>query len=343
MHRQFLSPWSVTRFFRWLARAAMITVGVSVFASTVCADVKYFPKTEDKPATIVIYGMITDADVDQFKAALAAIDAKDEAFVTLSSEGGYGVPALEIGDMVRRSGIKTWVSDNQTCASACSVIWIAGSQKWAGANSHIGFHGIFDKDTGVQMALPNALLGAHYAYLGYGPETIIWLISARGDDMHWLTPETAQKYDIYFGYNKATPPTKPQYTYAPPPSTPPQRSSPPAEASAQFSYRVTQNLILRSKPDKSSWNLLTNYAPKDYIPEGTIFTWKGRPDAGNCTASRGGEIWCQLTYTHDGGIKTDGWVSAHFLRSTTTEMLLACLFQNPDPNCADDGAAPGFR
>jgi hypothetical protein len=106
-----------------------------------------------------------------------------------------------------------------------------------------------------------------------------------------------------------------------------------SEEATQFSYRVTQNLILRSGPDKSSWNMLTNYAPKDYIPEGKIFTWKRRPDAGNCTSGRGGEIWCQLTYTHDGGIKTDGWISAHFLRSTTSEKLLACFFQTPDPEC----------
>ena len=67
---------------------------------------------------------------------------------------------------------------------------------------------------------------------------------------------------------------------------------------------------------------------EDYIPEETIFTWKHRPDASNCTTGRGGEIWCQITYTHDGGIQTVGWVSAHFLRSTITNTLLACLFQN---------------
>src|SRR5262249_17040772 len=84
----------------------------------------------------------------------------------------------------------------------------------------------------------------------------------------------------------------------------------------QFSYRVTQNLILRSNPDKSSWNLLSNYAPNDYIPGGTRFTWKSRPDAGNCAAGSGGEVWCRLTYTYETGIRTEGWVSAHFLRST---------------------------
>src|SRR5262249_27366716 len=88
----------------------------------------------------------------------------------------------------------------------------------------------------------------------------------------------------------------------------------------QFSYRVTQNLILRSNPDKSSWNLLSNDAPNDYIPEGTRFTWKSRPDAGDCAAGSGGEVWCRRTYTHDGGIRTEGWVSAHFLRSTINGM-----------------------
>ncbi len=109
------------------------------------------------------------------------------------------------------------------------------------------------------------------------------------------------------------------------------------EETTRFSYRVTQNLILRSGPDKSSWNMLTNYAPKDYIPEGQLFTWNVRPNADNCTVGRGGEIWCQLTYTHDGGIKTKGWVSAHFLRSTRTETLMACLFQTPDPECSVGG------
>jgi hypothetical protein len=83
--------------------------------------------------------------------------------------------------------------------------------------------------------------------------------------MHCLTLETAKKYDIYFGFDEKAPPTRPQYAYVPPPSAPPPRSNPPAEASAQFCYRVTQNLILRSRPDKSSYNMLTNYAPNDFI------------------------------------------------------------------------------
>ena len=117
------------------------------------------------------------------------------------------------------------------------------------------------------------------------------------------------------------------------PAKEPAQAAVPPQETTQFNYRVTQNLFLRSEPDKSSLNMLTNYAP-DYIPEETIFTWKNRPGASICTVGRGGEIWCQITYTHDGGIQTVGWVSAHFLRSTITNTLLACLFQNSDPDCA---------
>jgi S1-C subfamily serine protease len=99
-----------------------------------------------------------------------------------------------------------------------------------------------------------------------------------------------------------------------------------------FSYRVTQNLMLRSAPDKHSWNVLSDYAPKDYIPQGTIFTWTNRPDAGICTVGNGGEIWCGLSYDHD-RVTSQGWVSAHFLRDNYG-VLLACRYATPDPECA---------
>jgi hypothetical protein len=109
-----------------------------------------------------------------------------------------------------------------------------------------------------------------------------------------------------------------------------------------FSYLVTQNLNLRSAPDRNSRNVLSDYAPKDYIPEGTSFTWTNRPDGSNCTVGSGAEIWCRLSYDHD-GITSQGWVSAHFLRSKTDQMLLACLFPNPDPNCYPQQVLEGSK
>jgi hypothetical protein len=99
----------------------------------------------------------------------------------------------------------------------------------------------------------------------------------------------------------------------------------------QFSYRVTQNLNLRGGPDKRSWNVLSDYGPQDYIPKGSIFTWDSR-SAPNCSVGYGSEIWCHLTYAHD-GTRTEGWLSAHFLRDNYG-LLLACRYATLDPECA---------
>ena len=94
----------------------------------------------------------------------------------------------------------------------------------------------------------------------------------------------------------------------------------------QFTYRVTQNLILRSNPDKSSWNMLTNAEPNDFIPEGTRFTWKSRPE--DCTAGIGGEVWCRLTYTPRRRNKNRRLGKRAFMRSTITGMFSRkCLLE----------------
>jgi uncharacterized protein YraI len=100
-----------------------------------------------------------------------------------------------------------------------------------------------------------------------------------------------------------------------------------------FSYRVTQNLMLRSAPDKNSGNVLSDYAPKDYLPEGSILSY----GFFYCTYGSGlysptHEVWCRVNYDHD-GITTNGWVSAHFLRDNYG-VLLACQYATPDPECA---------
>jgi hypothetical protein len=126
---------------RVLAAFASLTIGRAVLALLVAlflatpaiAKVQYFPKTNNTHATISVTGEITTDDIEAFAKALEAIQAKDEAYVRLDSTGGYALAAIAIGDLVRNSGMKTWVDDDAICSSACGTIWIAGSSKWAGA------------------------------------------------------------------------------------------------------------------------------------------------------------------------------------------------------------------
>jgi hypothetical protein len=307
------SPPVLLSLLRALAAFAALTRGPSVLAllaalflaSPAMAEVKYFPKTSSTLATISVTGEITTDDIEAFAKALEAIQAKDEAYVRLDSTGGSAIAAIDIGNLVRNSGIKTWVDDGVTCSSACGTIWIAGSRKWAGADSHIGFHGTYSPLSGLSSPVLMALLGAHYGYLGYGTETIIWLVSGRPLDMHWLTPELATKYGIYFEYDKSkAPPGPPPIPPQPPLSYNKETSptpTPPPPGRKYAIYTATINLTLRSAPDP-------NAAPKmDYpIPQGEkvygsldencqwwLGSGRGDIDADN--------LWCPVLYEDNKG------------------------------------------
>jgi hypothetical protein len=100
------------------------------------------------------------------------------------------------------------------------------------------------------------------------------------------------------------------------PSTPPGPSRPdgPTGPNNMTVYHVIQNLMLRSEPNKNSWNVLSAYAPYDFIPHGITFTFGPNP---KCMYGNGQEVWCHVWYTPPGQpqtIKMWGWISAHFLR-----------------------------
>jgi hypothetical protein len=115
-----------------------------------------------------------------------------------------------------------------------------------------------------------------------------------------------------------------------PPPSPPSPPVPPAPSvpNGMTPYRVIQNLMLRAEPDKNSWNVLSAYAPNDYIPEGTVFNF---PQNATCRYGNGQEVWCHVWYNRQGN-KIWGWLSAHFLRDNNG-VLLACRYNTPDPEC----------
>ena len=94
--------------------------------------------------SIVVDGPITFGDIEAFARAVDEIKEKGSAVVILTSAGGSGGAGILMGDLVRRSGMNTFVPNEGTCGSACAMIWIAGVQRTAGKNACIGLHGVYD-------------------------------------------------------------------------------------------------------------------------------------------------------------------------------------------------------
>ena len=150
---------------------------------------------------------------DEAKLAMALAAPHRPAALSLASLGGNVQAALAIGAMVRREGLRTVVEPRAICASACGLIWLAGTARTMAPDAHVGLHAAYLKRNGVSVetGAANALVGAYLGRLGFDDRAIVYLTSAPPDDMTWILPADRQRYGI--AYDTGTSPA------APPPAT----------------------------------------------------------------------------------------------------------------------------
>ena len=140
---------------------------------------------------IAIVGTIEAADTETFQEKTRTLT---EAVVLLSSNGGDVVTAIRIGEMIRARRFSTFVTD--TCASACTLIWLAGSQRYMSRHARIGFHQASNGDTGEVSGAGNALVGSYLTRLGLSYDAVLYATSAPPDDIKWMTPVDARHVGI---------------------------------------------------------------------------------------------------------------------------------------------------
>ena len=120
-------------------------------------------------------------------------------YVSLSSEGGVAVAGLFIGNYIRLSGMKTLVPENKKCVSICAIIWLGARDRYVGGeNTAIGFHGVYNKNTGQPGSGMNVRIAVYLGYLDLSYDAVDWILSAPMLAIRWLTPETSKQYGIYY-------------------------------------------------------------------------------------------------------------------------------------------------
>jgi ATP-dependent protease ClpP protease subunit len=148
-------------------------------------------RIEVNQATIAIDGDIEFGDFEVFQSKTRFLS---QATVILKSNGGKIVPAIKIGEVIRQKAFATYVEDY--CASACTLIWLAGSQRYMAATAQIGFHAAYNNDTGQEAGMANAIVGAYLTKIGLPYEAVIYATVAKPDDMRWLTVADAKRVGI---------------------------------------------------------------------------------------------------------------------------------------------------
>jgi hypothetical protein len=157
------------------------------------AEIKSIGDSEGR-ITIAITGKINLGDTDVFAAELKqANDAKKiVATVSLNSVGGNLLEGVKLADAVRFGKISTNVE--KMCASACFLVFAAGSTKVANYAAQIGVHGASDI-SGAETVQSNAAtvsMAKIAKKLGVPAAIIGRMVVTPPSEMVWLSPADLQ-------------------------------------------------------------------------------------------------------------------------------------------------------
>jgi uncharacterized protein YraI len=97
---------------------------------------------------------------------------------------------------VRKHAMTTFVPAERVCASACALIWLAGKPRTAEGKAAVGFHAAYNRNTGQDSGVGNALIGAYLNELGLTAKAIVGMTSKGATEMAWLSDDTAKAWDL---------------------------------------------------------------------------------------------------------------------------------------------------
>jgi hypothetical protein len=146
---------------------------------------------------ISVSGELLPGDDDKFS---QLANATAQATVLLDGPGGLSDVGISIGRTIRQRGYSTAVGTDSVCASACGLIWLAGSERFMRPTSLIGFHAIYRAPDGTPQVSSdgNALVGAYLRELGFDDALIVYATQAPPTSMQWLTFDDAARLSLGF-------------------------------------------------------------------------------------------------------------------------------------------------
>jgi membrane-bound ClpP family serine protease len=134
---------------------------------------------------ILLTGVIDLGDQTAFEAVAADMRA---AVVVTTGPGGSVDAAIKIGTDIRNRGWTTLVPPGAYCASACSMIWLAGARRLIADDGKIGFHAISVRPGGVVTETHefDFALREWLNALGYTEDTTATIVNTPSALVRWL-------------------------------------------------------------------------------------------------------------------------------------------------------------
>ncbi len=284
--------WSVKAAF---VAAAMVTPSAGSFAATITV---HQPDAGGRVFVDVV-GELKIGDEKVFEQKTAH---RRNLIVTLISPGGNPLPAMEMGRLVRKQAMTTFVPAERVCASACALIWLAGKPRTAESKAAVGFHAAYNRNTGQDSGVGNALIGAYLHELGLTAKAIVGMTSKGATEMAWLSDDTAKAWEL------AVEPLQPTRTIPVPAQAEASARMPPPAASSQPSGPAIRAVV---RTALGSGLPLNQGAPSSptilVVPENAVVTIED-----TCSHRVSGSRWCLVGYQGK-----RGYVNGSYLRILT--------------------------
>jgi hypothetical protein len=142
------------------------------------------------------YGSFVPQVAPDFEAAIA--NGRDLRVVHFESPGGQLVTAVQVAAMIQKRGLTTYVG--HLCASACTVAFLGGRERWIAPGAQLGFHQA-RSDSGPSEP-GNKFLRLFYEKLGMPPAFVDHVMGTFPADL-WL-PSREELRAVH--YTTADPP-----------------------------------------------------------------------------------------------------------------------------------------
>lgn len=123
-------------------------------------DIPYQLRVLSDGTALEVSGSFSWALPQNVQAALAA--APQVRVVRLESPGGQLLPALQVATIIQQRGLDTYVG--RLCASACTIAFLGGRQRWLAPDAKLGFHQAYAP--GFPSEPANSFLRTAYAKFG---------------------------------------------------------------------------------------------------------------------------------------------------------------------------------
>jgi hypothetical protein len=143
--------------------------------------------------TIYATGAVADGDATKLQKLIQDNDVGsgfDDYAIRLNSPGGLTLEGMKIGRALRAARIQTLVAQGDSCASACALVFLGGTSRYATGigigrrlafGAHLGFHGFRAPDDSVRFENETLSLGRIVAAL-----ILEYAAEMKGVDLGWL-------------------------------------------------------------------------------------------------------------------------------------------------------------